>query len=440
MNSLDIIRMGLKNLWRRKLRTFLTILGVIIGTSSIITMLSLGFGMSDSFQKEISNIGSLNTINVMENYGMGGPGGGSLNKKKVYLDDKAIKELEEIDGVEVVTPMMDLNMKIKTGKYSAHINLRGIDPETMEAFDFKLEEGKYLKKNDTFNLIFGGSIKHYFYDEKRTGGSFKEPNIKPLKDKFTMNFNLYDENGKEKTPKEPMKVNVVGVLKEGDFQKDNYVYMNIKQVEKLKKEQQKLDGNRNRQNGNNKNKYSQILVKVKDVNRVAEIQKKIKDMGYEAYSLNDMLESLNKVSLTIQGVLGGIGAVSLLVAALGITNTMIMSIYERTREIGVMKVIGAQIKDIKRIFLFEAGTIGLLGGFMGIGISYGFSSIINFLGRNVNMLGYGGGPATETKLSIIPIWLVFAALAFTTLVGIVSGYYPAKRATKLSALEAIKTE
>lgn len=436
MNSLDIIRMGLKNLWRRKLRTFLTILGVVIGTSSIITMLSLGFGMSYSFKQSISEMGSLNTITVMENYDMGNRGG-SISQKKVYLDDDALKTLKDINGVEAVTPVMDMNMKLNTGKYTAHINLRGVDPKSMEAFDYKIEEGRLLKTGDSYNMVFGGAVKRFFYDEKRIRGPYKEPDIKPLKDKFTMSFNVYDDKGQPKGGK-PMKINVVGVLKEGDYEKDSYVYMSISEIEKLKKEQQKLEGNKGRQN-TNKNKYQQILVKVKDMNEVANVQKQIKDLGYNAFSLNDFLDSLKKTAGTIQAVLGGIGAVSLLVAALGITNTMIMSIYERTREIGVMKVIGAQLRDIKRIFLFEAGTIGLSGGFLGIALSYGLSFIINFLGRNVNMFG-GPGAGGDTKLSIIPIWLVFAALAFTTLVGVISGFYPAKRATKLSALEAIKTE
>jgi len=125
------------------------------------------------------------------------------------------------------------------------------------------------------------------------------------------------------------------------------------------------------------------------------------------------------------------------VAALGITNTMIMSIYERTREIGIMKVIGAALKDIKRLFLFEAGMIGFLGGIMGIGISYLLSLLLNALSANA---GYYMGMGGEVKISVIPLWLVFAVIGLSTLVGLVSGYYPARRAMKLSALEAIKTE
>ncbi len=179
------------------------------------------------------------------------------------------------------------------------------------------------------------------------------------------------------------------------------------------------------------------MVRVEDIKYVSEIQERIKSEGFEAYSLNDMLDELNKMTGIIQAVLGGIGAVSLLVAAIGITNTMVMSIYERTKEIGIMKVIGASLRDIKRLFLFESAIIGLLGGAVGIGFSFLLSSIIN---RFSSQFGGFLGVVEDTKISIIPIWLVFAALAFSALIGLISGYYPARRAMNLSALDAIRTE
>ena len=180
-----------------------------------------------------------------------------------------------------------------------------------------------------------------------------------------------------------------------------------------------------------------MKVSVSDIKYVQEVQDQIKAMGYEAYSLTDALENMKQTSGLIQAILGGIGAVSLFVAAIGITNTMVMSIYERTKEIGVMKVIGAQLKDIKRLFLFEAAMIGLFGGILGIGLSFGISFIINSVlsGMNGNSGYYG-----PTILSDIPVWLALSGMGFSTVIGLVAGYYPAVRATKLSALEAIRTE
>ncbi|MBZ2174954.1 FtsX-like permease family protein [Schnuerera sp. xch1] len=184
------------------------------------------------------------------------------------------------------------------------------------------------------------------------------------------------------------------------------------------------------------------MVKVDDVNNVQDIQQVIKNKGFDAYSLSDILEEMKKMSSIIQAILGGIGAISLLVAAIGITNTMVMSIYERTKEIGIMKVIGASLKDIKKLFLFESAIIGLLGGLIGIIFSHLLSFILNKFGGNF-LMGIGFmGIETEsgTNISIIPIWLIFASLSFSVLMGIISGYYPARRAMKLSAIEAIRTE
>ena len=149
--------------------------------------------------------------------------------------------------------------------------------------------------------------------------------------------------------------------------------------------------------------------------------------------------------------LGSLAAISLLVAAIGITNTMIMSIYERTREIGVMKVLGCRVGNIRAVFLMEAGLIGFGGGLAGVGISLLISKLLNYLSMNggmgadgggmlSGMMGGMGGMASGSQLSIIPGWLIVAAIAFATVIGLISGFYPANRAVKISALEAIKHE
>ena len=139
---------------------------------------------------------------------------------------------------------------------------------------------------------------------------------------------------------------------------------------------------------------------------------------------------MKETTKMLRTMLGAIGAISLIVAAIGITNTMVMSIYERTREIGVMKVIGASLKDIKRLFLTEAAIIGFMGGIFGMLLSFGASKAVNYFAMK----------QSSDMLSSIPLWLYLASLAFATLVGVASGYLPAKRAMKLSALTAIKTE
>ena len=147
----------------------------------------------------------------------------------------------------------------------------------------------------------------------------------------------------------------------------------------------------------------------------------------------DYINSMKSQFAMVQAVLGGIGAVSLLVAAIGIANTMMMSIYERTKEIGVMKVIGCSLKNIRQMFLLEAAFIGFVGGAAGNILSLILSGVINLAlsGQSVGVSG---------SLSFIPIWLILASLGFAVLVGMAAGYFPAVRAMKLSPLAAIRNE
>lgn len=441
MNSSDLIRMGMKNLWRRKLRTFLTILGVIIGTSSIIVMLSLGFGMQEAYQNQIAQMGSLTTINVHKRYDDIGSGGGGMPKKAV-LNDKAIMDFKKIPNVVAATPIVESYGIVINGRYIADAPIKGIEPEAMELFDFKIKEGRFLQSGDDFSVVFGGSMEHFFHDPK-SRGRWVEPKINLMKDRMVFTFDnssmmgpMPGEGGKKVNYKE-YKIKTVGVLEEGNRDSDWGIYAPLEVVKKMIEEKEKAENARPQSGSRNKKGYEHVMVKVGDMKKVQEIQDTIKDMGFEAYSLNDWLEEMKKTAGIMQAVLGGIGAVSLLVAAIGITNTMVMSIYERTKEIGVMKVIGASLKDIKRLFLFESAIIGLLGGIIGVLFSGTLSFIINKFGSHfLDFLGTG----ESAKVSIIPIWLIFAAMGFSTIIGIISGYYPAKRAMNLSALDAIRTE
>jgi len=181
--------------------------------------------------------------------------------------------------------------------------------------------------------------------------------------------------------------------------------------------------------------YSSILVNVDDMNNIQEVQKSIQELGFSANSNSEWIESEQTQLKYIQLVLGGIGAVSLLVAAIGITNTMMMSIYERTKEIGIMKVLGCDLRNIQGMFLLEAGYIGFLGGVAGLVLSYIVSAILNMALSASGMM-----PGMEVGLSYIPAWLALLAVGFAVLVGVMAGFFPSLRAMKLSPLAAIRNE
>ena len=162
----------------------------------------------------------------------------------------------------------------------------------------------------------------------------------------------------------------------------------------------------------------------------------LKDSGYDAYSSSEWIQSEIQTMNMIQAVLGAIGAVAMLVAAISITNTMMMSIYERTKEIGVMKVLGCDIHNIQTLFLLEAGFIGFIGGIIGVLFSYGIGFAINtFLSSSIsNAMGVTGA------ICRIPLWLSPSAIVFAVVIGMIAGFIPSLRAMKLSPLAAIRNE
>ena len=442
MSVSDMIKMALRNLWKRKLRTFLTILGVIIGTASIIVMVSIGIGMNESFQKQVEQWGSLQVINVYavgnNSYYYDDSESANINKndkKATEITVNTIEEFKKIPHVEAATPVMNEYMYFIAGKYVADASIQGIDPASMEAMGYKAEQGRVLQEGDSKTVVFGADVVSNFYNPKlswRMRYDSPSPEVDILNDKVmvTTDWN-YGTKYADKTIK-PIKVDVVGTISSGG--NDGYnVFMPIKELEKIKIAQSEYEAKKyNNRNAEKikKGVYQNAMVKVDNMDNVKEVQESIKNMGFRASSLTDELETMKETTKMLRMMLGAIGAISLIVAAIGITNTMVMAIYERTREIGVMKVIGASLSDIKKLFLTEAAFIGFAGGLAGILVSLGASKIVNIFAIRTN----------SNMLSSIPLWLCGASLLFATFIGIAAGYLPAKRAMKLSALSAIKTE
>ncbi len=436
MNSLDLMLMGIKNLWRRKTRTVLTVLGVVIGTTAIVVMLSLGFGMQRATEKQMEQMGGLTVIEVMKPWSHEEPGKSKKDEEQIYLDEDTVTLFKSLGHVEGVLATKSTQIQLKLGKKQSWSEILAVDFNELQKFGFELASGEWPGEFDKSAMIAGGTTNknfydpsggYYGYDEEQVGEDLENGNLKCY-----IEGEYYGEGKK----KRPFSLDVTGTLVEKGNWEDNTSYMSFYTFEQLVKQNQRKYGSNEdtrKKPGTKEDIYDRIKVKVDDLDNVLDVQQQIKDMGYEAYSNAEYLEGNKNQALIIQGVLGGIGGVSLLIAAIGITNTMIMSIYERTREIGVMKVLGAKLKDIKNLFLFEAAMIGLIGGIMGLGLSVGVSKIINKI--FLNMMG----EMFADGISYIPFYLMAGALVFATLIGIISGYYPARRAMKLSALKAIST-
>jgi len=429
MRFADILKMCFDSLSRRKGRTILTVLGVFIGCTSIIVMVSIGAGMQESYDQMLKNMGDLSIIEVYRGYNQST---GTQTESK--LDDKAVESFHEIAGVQAVMPKASLdnyNISFKAGindRYSADWgNFAGIDVSALEDMGYELVSGRYPQSSD--EVVVGQYFAYNFKDTLM-------PDVKML-------LTSWDDSGNETTPYS-VDLKVVGVLKEDQgkgYETSEGVMMDINALKSLIYD---LTGKTD-----TKFEYSSINVKAESLDAVADVEQAIKDLGYSTYSMQSMRDELNKQTRQIELMLGGLGAISLFVAAIGITNTMIMSVSERTKEIGIMKALGCYVRDIRAMFLMEAGSIGLLGGVLGLLFSYIISVGINLFSFGA----FGGGGVTwelikqaliggenVTRVSVIKPELIIFALVFSVMVGLVSGYQPANKAVKISALEAIRNE
>ncbi len=446
----DLLSMSLGSLFKRKIRTILTVLGVIIGTTSIVVMLSLGIGMKQSMLEEMQASESLTAIEV------NAPGryydsGSDKDTEELRLNDDLVELLSGMEHVMSVDPVLECSVILKQGRYMAYGQIQGVTQSFLRSRDIPLGEGRLPQADQELEFLYGNIVLQQFQDEKTNRGYWDTgelPDIDLMKDPIYVIFDMDrywssknpDPNGAA-TPK-PKKylVPTAGVVAGGPDDWTQYSYYIYCDIDALRTQLQREFKGRAipdqpvQKNGKPYREifYSQLIVGVDDMENVSAVQELINNMGYQTYSSMQWIESDMKIMNIVQAVLGGIGAVSLLVAAIGITNTMMMSIYERTKEIGIMKVIGCRIRDIQALFLIEAGYIGLIGGTLGVGLSYALSLVINKL--------LSGSEMGLDNISRIPLWLGGISIVFAILIAMVAGFIPSVRAMKLSPLAAIRAE
>lgn len=435
MKLADMLRTAFMNLWRRKLRAILTVLGMVIGTASIVVMVSLGIGIQQATLESFANTGSLTLIQVSSYKWVESPGGmGGGTSTETILNKKSVEAFKQIPGVKAVMPMITGYGIIKSGQYVTDASILGIDVETANEFGIELASGALpapYRGGTTYEIVFGSYALQNFYSPKNYKPAVdRDGNPKVTIDsRFQMTFdyaNIYnydnfDQSGNP-TPKGKFyKIKPVGVMSDASNDFSWYCLMDINALLKLAKE------NKNFMQVDT-DKYYQVYVKCNDIDEVKAVKTAIDEMGYGTYSLQDAVEMAQESTARIQYLLGAIGGVSLLVAAIGIMNTMMMSIYERTKEIGIIKVLGCRMSNIASLFLAESAYIGLFGGGIGLALSYGLGILINAF------------VADSGFKSVIPPYLAIGAVVFSIAVAMVSGLYPALRAMRLSPLTAIRAE
>ena len=444
MKFKDLVSLILFNLSRRKGRVALTAVGVVIGTAAIVVLVSLAVGLQKNATSQLYGINDLTSIDVYQGYDSsnsgavsavskyGGGGGGSDNGIN-YLTPAAIEDISAIPHVKkvIIEDGIQVGIDIVFGRLHTYGNIVGVNVADVTDMGYEVAEG--VSTLDKGTAVIGEWVEKNFYDPtaRSYDTAVTPPDLLNQQVKFVMSKMLADGTTQTKT----VNVRIVGILKESRGMSDNSIYMRLEDVTAYNEWNLGTRINRNKQG------YSQLMVKADNSKSTIAIADAINQMGFQAVTPQSTVQSINSFFMVLQVIFGGVGAIALLVAAIGIANTMTMAILERTKEIGLMKAIGAKNKDIMSIFLGEAAGIGFVGGLGGVILGWGSSALLNVVALSyfAGQASSGGG-SMPTMATSTPIWLLFFALAFSTVIGLLSGLYPALRAATLVPVTALKYE
>jgi len=370
----------------------------------------------------------------------GGGGGGGEVPTPVPITNGTIRDIQAIPGVEAVIPRdwIQGEAYFEFGRLQGYPNLIGIGTDDLGLIGVEVLTGTTgIERGE---VIVGAEFVNTGFFDPRTGPEWDPVTGMPVgnaPDLYNKPIRLvvakYTSDGLRVTRAVSLKV--VGITLKRGSESDYSVYMNLDEMTALN---QWLT---NRRINRDKEGYTQLVVRATDQNDVLDIADQITAMGFQAQSAQQYIQPLNNFYLVLQVIFGGVGAIALLVAAIGIANTMTMAILERTREIGLMKAVGATNRDVLGIFLGEAAGIGFVGGLGGISLGWVAGYLMNiaaivFFSNSSGGFGFSG----TTSAVVTPGWLMIGSLVFATFIGLVSGLYPALRAATLVPVIALKTE
>ncbi|MCB9431331.1 MAG: ABC transporter permease [Ardenticatenaceae bacterium] len=432
MGILDLVTLIVENLARRKGRVALTAVGVIIGTAAVVLLVSLGVGLQQNAADQLGGIGDLTKIQVYPTYGefdpnTGQPIGGTM------LTDQTIADIGALPGVTAVIPQDYFQgyAQIKLDRLEGGSQMLGVGTNDLGQLGVKAQQGSLELKRGT--AVVGAMVSQSFYDPRLRPGQDPPPPPDLYDKQLVLNLVKYTPDGQE--VRKTVRLKVGGVLAEARDEPDWSIYIPLDELTGYNTwvTGQRID--------RNKVGYNNMIVRVADLDQVLDVTEQITNLGYQAYTPQSFVQGINGFYLILQIIFGGVGAIALLVAAIGIANTMAMAILERTREIGLMKAVGATNQHVLGVFLGESAGIGFLGGLGGVALGWGLGQV-----ANVFVLSYLAGQSAETGAPpptvavSTPLWLPIFALIFATIIGLISGLYPALSAATLSPIKALKYE
>ncbi len=437
----ELAQLAIGNLLRARARLVMTAGGVLVGTAAVILLIALTIGLQNAAEAGIGQSGSLTEIQVWPNFGGWGPGGGDEQEEVVQLTAENVARMWQIEGVQAVIPVVNFQggLEITTAdKLQGWVSVVGVDPRLLPYLGLAIAEGELRLEEG--EMLVGATAGDYFSDPTADADEW-EP--KPV--------DLFNETGlkmvvtkwADTIETKRISANFVGKLAPGSDNFDYAVIMPILDVIELN---EWMTG----QPYDPKNfVFDQVTVRATSRETTNQVSEEIRKMGFQTGGMGEFLNQLNGFFGTMRLMLGGVGGVALLVAAFGVANTMTMAILERTREIGLMKAIGATDRDVLTVFLIEAALVGLSGGVAGVGVATILQNLVNSAISNMPTGDQGGGgmiflPIDPSQIGgnlfVIPPELAVFALVLATAVGIGAGLYPALRAARLPPVIALKTE
>ncbi|MBU2406960.1 MAG: ABC transporter permease [Nanoarchaeota archaeon] len=398
MKILDLFYLNLESFKNRKSRVILTILGVSVGIGAILFLVSLGYGLQKNLLENITTKESLLTLDVIPS-----------EARVVVLNEKTLKKIFEIENVEKVSLQAVFPSQISFENFTSEIIVNLVDQNFFSLAGISVNTGRSFAKNDEQKVVINSSVAELF--------NLKSDQI--LGKKVIFSLFLPKDEGTREWKKQVFEVKkefeVIGVISESEI--PSQVYLNQKDFKELPTME-----------------YQSAKIKVRNDKVIEQVREKLINMGFLVSSLSDTVNQANKIFQVIQIVLGIFGVVALIVAAIGLVNTMTISLLERTNEIGIMRALGASPQDLKRLFLGESFIIGFLGGMGGIGIGILAAEIFN-IGINILARSLGGQSVT---LFYFPGWFIVFIIFLSSCVGLAAGVWPARRAAKLNPLDALK--
>lgn len=401
MKFFDLLKLSTRMFKARTSRTLLTVLGMSVGISAILFLVSLGYGLQNVLLETITTSDSLLSLDAV-----------SADPENLRITQSVIDEIKKSDLVADVSPASQMSSQIQFGGLTSDITALVVSPTFFKLDGIKISEGEMLSDETPNAVVISTAFAKIFNKEgaEMIGESFSlRLNVPIMSETQPGEGELLTESVSFEHP-----FKVAGLIEK----EEPIMYLNIKNIsEKIEIPF-----------------YSNIKVKCKSQQDLGSVKDTLTSQGFTVSSLSDTVDQANKVFKGVQLVLALFGVIALIVSAIGMFNTMTVTLLERTEEIGIMKSIGVSDRDILLMFVCESSIMGFLGGVGGILIGLLLGQIFNFV-LNLVAKNFGGD---SISLFQSPLWFMGLIIVLGTIVGFITGLVPARRASTIDPLDALR--